>query len=140
MSGVLLDQAVDLIRAATGGGGLNRDAATRWYQLLQQAKGTDAEQIGQMGEALLVAARDDLERAWVQGLLRGGPEQAMAHQARTERTQAAARGDAEDEPAAPDDGIDWAKVAREAQTMVDLNRSATEAWQSSRKGVKGEDG
>jgi hypothetical protein len=38
------------------------------------------------------------------------------------------------------DGIDWPKVAREAQTMVDLNRVATEAWQGSRKGAKGEEG
>ena len=34
------------------------------------------------------------------------------------------------QPAAADDGIDWAKVAREAQTMVELNRSANEAWQA----------
>lgn len=36
-------------------------------------------------------------------------------------------------PAAASDGIDWAKVAREAQTMVDLNRSATEAWQAGKQ-------
>lgn len=37
-------------------------------------------------------------------------------------------------------GIDWAKVAREANTMVELNKAATEAWQGRRKGVKEEDG
>lgn len=44
------------------------------------------------------------------------------------------------DPAAAEGGIDWANVTQEAQTMVDLNRSATEAWQGSRKGVKPEDG
>lgn len=47
---------------------------------------------------------------------------------------------AKKDPAAADDDIDWANVASEAQTMVDLNRSANEAWQSSRKGTKGDEG
>lgn len=43
------------------------------------------------------------------------------------------------EAAAASDGIDWAKVAREAQIMVDLNRPANEAWQGSQKGAKAEE-
>lgn len=30
-----------------------------------------------------------------------------------------------------DSGIDWERVAREAQTMVDLNRESTRRWQES---------
>jgi|GEM_PF-5698127 hypothetical protein len=34
------------------------------------------------------------------------------------------------QPAAADGGIDWANVASEARTMVELNRSASESWQA----------
>lgn len=51
-----------------------------------------------------------------------------------EQKPAAAKGEADG------GGIDWAKVAREANTMVELNKAANEAWQGRRKGVKGEDG
>jgi len=138
----LVDKALEMIRTATQGGGVDREAATRWYQLLQRAKGQDAEQIAYMGEALVVAARGDSERIWVEGLLMGGPKQAKAQQLQLESSMGMPRIDVDDqsEEAAADDGIDWAKVGREAQTMVDLNRSANEAWQGSRKGTKGEEG
>lgn len=34
------------------------------------------------------------------------------------------------QPAAAEGGIDWANVASEARTMVELNRPANEAWQA----------
>lgn len=37
------------------------------------------------------------------------------------------------DPAAADDGIDWANVANEARTMVELNRPASEAWQGGKQ-------
>lgn len=137
-----LDQALQLVRRATGGRGLDRAAVLEWHQLLQKASGEEAEQIGFMAEALVTSAQNQEDRAWLQGLLAGGSEQANRdlELAKQMARSMNARGDAKDEPAAADDGIDWAKVAREAQTMVDLNRPATEAWQSSRKGTKGEEG
>lgn len=34
------------------------------------------------------------------------------------------------DPAAAEGGIDWANVASEARTMMELNRSASESWQA----------
>lgn len=45
--------------------------------------------------------------------------------------QASVRSDAEEQAPAKDDGIDWAKVAREAQIMVDLNKESNKRWQES---------
>ena len=35
----------------------------------------------------------------------------------------------EEKPAAADQGIDWANVASEVSTMLELNKAANEAWQ-----------
>lgn len=49
------------------------------------------------------------------------------------------RTDAEEPTPAPEsDGIDWAKVAREAQAMVDLNKDAMAAWKKGQKASKAE--
>jgi hypothetical protein len=128
----LLAQAEELIRTATVDGGVQREPATRWYQLLQQAKGEEAEQIAFMGEALVVAARGEDDRTWVEGLLMGGPKEAKARLERLEMTQEAERREARKDadtsaPAAA--GIDWDKVGREARVMVELNREAMTRWE-----------
>ena len=120
----LLTQAEGFIKVATAAGGVDRQAATRWYQLLQQAQGQEAEQIAYMGEALLVAARGPLEQSWVEGLVMGGPKQAKAQEQRQQMAQAAQRSDAEE----PDGEIDWSNVASEAAAMLELNKAANEAW------------
>jgi hypothetical protein len=132
----LLAQAEQMIRTATAGRGIETDAATRWYQILQQAKGEEAEQIAYMGEALLVSAQGVLERAWVEGLLRGGPKEAKARARRLAMTQQAEQQDARRDAAesAAKGGIDWSKVGREAQVMVDLNLQAMVGWEGSPEG------
>lgn len=39
----------------------------------------------------------------------------------------------EKQPAAAEEKIDWAKVASEAQIMVDLNQEAMKAWHASKE-------
>lgn len=51
-----------------------------------------------------------------------------------------ARSDAEEpKPAAEPDGIDWERVSREAQTMVDLNKSAMDRWRQGQPGSEAEE-
>jgi hypothetical protein len=48
----------------------------------------------------------------------------------------------EEQPAAAEGGIDWANVASEVNTMLQLNQAANDAWQGQQKGRgkrKGED-
>lgn len=37
----------------------------------------------------------------------------------------------EEQPAAAEQGIDWANVASEVSTMLELNKAANEAWAAS---------
>lgn len=121
--------AQDLV--ASMGGTLDRSAVIRWAALRDNANGRERQVIEWMSEAFQPMVRTEEDRRWLAAFLSGMP---------MDDGQAPARADAEDEPAAADDDIDWANVASEAQTMVDLNRPATEAWQGSRKGAKGEEG
>jgi hypothetical protein len=128
-----LDQAMQAVRKATSGRGLNRAAVLQWQQQLQKASGEEAEQIGFMAEALMVAARTPEDRAWLQGLLAGGPQQAKQNlkQERSMPNATTSRGDAEEKEAAA--GVDWANVASEVSTMLELNKAANDAWQGQGK-------
>lgn len=66
----LFQEAHDAVRQATmGPGPLDRSAATRWRQLLHQASGDEREQIAFMAEALMAAAGDPDDAAFVEVLL-----------------------------------------------------------------------
>jgi hypothetical protein len=127
----LLEQAEALIRVATDSGGVKRDPAARWWSVLQEAQGKEAEQIAFMGEALLVAARGPVEQEWVAALLRGGPEEADSVEKRIMMSETFRRTDASE---TDQDGIDWANVASEVSTMLELNKAANDAWQGQQGG------
>lgn len=40
----------------------------------------------------------------------------------------------EEQPAAAEQGIDWANVASEVSTMLELNKAANDAWQGQQAG------
>lgn len=112
---------------ASMGGMFDRSVVVRWGALKDKATGRERQLIQWMSEAFHPMTRTEEDRRWLAAFLSGMP---------MDDAQASARADAEDEddqPAAADDGIDWAKVAREAQTMVDLNRSANEAWHAGKQ-------
>jgi hypothetical protein len=52
------------------------------------------------------------------------------------QTQGPTRNDAAEEFAQEEGGIDWANVASEVNTMLDLNKAANDAWHG-QQGAKG---
>jgi hypothetical protein len=135
-----LKQAMEAITEATAGGGLQRDAALRWFEAKQQASGEEAALIAESAEALMVGATGPGDRHWLQALVEGGL-QAAARAELNRRMQDEAmqldspsgRGDAaeEGEPEQPeqDGGFDWALIARETAEMVKLNKDVPSSMQ-----------
>lgn len=108
---------------ASMGGTFDRSAVVRWGALKDKATGRERQLIQWMSEAFHPMVRTEEDRRWLAAFLSGMP---------MDDAQAPARADAEDEdeqPAAAEGGIDWANVASEARTMMDLNRTAMENWQ-----------
>lgn len=108
---------------ASMGGMFDRSAVVRWGALKDKATGRERQLIQWMSEAFHPMVRTEEDRRWLAAFLSGMP---------MDDAQASARADAEDEdeqPAAAEGGIDWANVASEARTMMDLNRTAMENWQ-----------
>lgn len=69
MQGLPLEAHNAVRQATTGPGGIDRPAAIRWRQLLQQASGEEREQIAFMAEALIASAGDPADAAFVQLLV-----------------------------------------------------------------------
>lgn len=112
--------AQDLVTSM--GGTFDRSAVVRWGALKDKATGKERQLIQWMSEAFHPMIRTEEDRRWLAAFLSGMP---------MDDAQAPARADAEDEQqAAATGGIDWANVASEARTMVELNRSASESWQA----------